>query len=495
MPLATFKRGGNIKNIDMKNKNFKKSFKSFTVIELTIYIALFGVLTFVFFNIFGDVLNLNKLVNKQNSTLVRYNISPIELDLDFPKKVIIPQNPGKLFPNDPPVKLIPGNTQYCSFQWVQKNCDLDGAGSCLVCDCTEIACNDVNGCEGCHQNWVPDPENSENCTCVDVKSELASKWNYSGDVFYWYPAYNSSSTLYAIPVSSSQVVISNPIPPIGKNYFTMDLYNHYAWNDNSGWWDLRNIVFNTDTNHFSGNAIILSGKDQVSFSCSTTNSCNDSNYQVTLNQATSELEGYAWGENVGWVSFNCKTGGDSGSNICGTSNYKVTLDQATGEWDGYAWSENLGWISFNCKTGGQSQASVCSTSNYKVQDNRNVEGIIQYKFDAIVDGESVSVTEDYKYNTYRESTLGAISHTQGTVGTDFTISSIAGSYFLEDPKVELVKPGSLPIVTKTNCTFVSQDSITNCVFDLRGASTGVYDLRVIDSFGNVSLAKKAITIK
>jgi hypothetical protein len=62
---------------------------------------------------------------------------------------------------------------------------------------------------------------------------------------------------------------------------------------------LRNIVFNTDTNHFSGNAIILSGKDQVSFSCSTTNSCNDSNYQVTLNQATSELEGYAWGENVG----------------------------------------------------------------------------------------------------------------------------------------------------------------------------------------------------
>jgi hypothetical protein len=33
------------------------------------------------------------------------------------------------------------------------------------------------------------------------------------------------------------------------------------------------------------------------------------------------------------------------------------------------------------------------------------------------------------------------------------------------------------------------------VFDLRGASTGVYDLRVIDSFGNVSLAKKAITIK
>ncbi|MFA5230302.1 MAG: hypothetical protein WC422_02635 [Candidatus Paceibacterota bacterium] len=112
-----------------------------------------------------------------------------------------------------------------------------------------------------------------------------------------------------------------------------------------------------------------------------------------------------------------------------------------------------------------------------------------------MDGASVPINENYEYNTYRETTLGAISNTQGTVGTDFTITSIAGSYFLDNPQVELVKTGSLPITAKTNCTFVSQDSLTGCTFDLRGASTGIYDLRVIDELGNVSVAKKAITIK
>lgn len=475
--------------------NFKQSSKSFTVVELTIYIALFGVLTFVLFNVFGDILNLNKLWTNQNDTIIRYNLSPIELDLDFPKKIIIPQNPGKIFPIDPPVKQIPGNIQYCSFQWFQTNCAIDSTEECLVCDCTEIACNDVGGCAECHKNWVPNPEDSENCTCKDIRSTLATNWPHSNNIFYLYDIYNPTN-IYAIPIAMPiGSIISNPMPPISKNYFSMHSYYHYAWNDNSGWWDLRNVVLNTDTNHLSGNAIILSGKDQVSFSCSTTNSCSKSNYQVTLNKNTNELEGYAWGENAGWISFNCLTGGANGDNICATSNYKVTIDPATGEWDGYAWSENFGWISFNCATGATDQSSVCATTNYKVQDNRNIEGIIQYKFDAIVDDKSVPVVDNYEYNTYRESTLGAISNTQGTVGTDFTITSIAGNYFLDKSQIELVKTGSLPITAKTNCTFVAQDLLTNCVFDLRGASTGVYDLRVIDEFGNVSIAKKAITIK
>lgn len=475
--------------------NFKQSSKSFTVVELTIYVALFGVLTFVLFNIFGDILNLNKLSVTQNDTIIRYNLSPIETGLDFPKQIIIPQNPEQRFPNDPPVKLVPNNTQYCSFQWQQTTCNIDGSEECLVCDCTEVACNDVGGCAECHKNWVPNPENSENCTCVDVRSTLATKWTHSNRILYWYDVYNPLK-INAIPIADSEEpVLSTIIPPIGRNYFSMHPYYHYAWNDNSGWWDLRNVILNTDTNHLSGNAVVLSGKDQVSFSCSTTNSCSKSNYQVSLNKTTNELEGYAWGENIGWVSFNCNTGGSEGGNVCATSNYKVTIDSDTGEWGGYAWSENFGWISFNCETGSVSQTSVCSTSNYKVQDSRTTEGILQYKFNALVDGVSTPVSENYEYNTYRESTLGAISNTQGTVGTDFTITSIAGSYFLPKPQAELIKTGSLPIVAKTNCTFVSQDSITSCVFDLRGAATGIYDLRIVDELGNVSIAKKAITIK
>jgi len=33
---------------------------------------------------------------------------------------------------------------------------------------------------------------------------------------------------------------------------------------------------------------------------------------------------------------------------------------------GYAWSDNIGWISFNCQDGGPVQNDICSTSDYGV---------------------------------------------------------------------------------------------------------------------------------
>ncbi len=58
-----------------------------------------------------------------------------------------------------------------------------------------------------------------------------------------------------------------------------------------------------------------------------------------------DLDGYAWSSTVGWISFNCATGGLTGNNICATSNYKVSID-ADGDVSGYAWSNNVGWIKF-----------------------------------------------------------------------------------------------------------------------------------------------------
>jgi len=49
----------------------------------------------------------------------------------------------------------------------------------------------------------------------------------------------------------------------------------------------------------------------------------------------------------------------------------VTIDQENGEFNGYAYSENIGWISFNCKTGGDNQSNICAVSDYKVQDVRS----------------------------------------------------------------------------------------------------------------------------
>jgi hypothetical protein len=61
-----------------------------------------------------------------------------------------------------------------------------------------------------------------------------------------------------------------------------------------------------------------------------------------VNAGTSDnVSGYAWSENIGWISFNCTDGG-----TCATVDYGVNIDSGTGNFSGYAWSENIGWIDF-----------------------------------------------------------------------------------------------------------------------------------------------------
>ena len=71
----------------------------------------------------------------------------------------------------------------------------------------------------------------------------------------------------------------------------------------------------------------------------------------TAPPTTVDMEGYAWSDTIGWISFNCNTGGPGGADICGTNSYKVTVDAADGSLDGYAWSDNIGWIKFGGLSG------------------------------------------------------------------------------------------------------------------------------------------------
>jgi hypothetical protein len=62
------------------------------------------------------------------------------------------------------------------------------------------------------------------------------------------------------------------------------------------------------------------------------------------------VSGWAWSENVGWISFNCYNdynGDGILEDHCSGSNYGVNLNPLTKVFSGYAWSENIGWISFN----------------------------------------------------------------------------------------------------------------------------------------------------
>jgi len=60
---------------------------------------------------------------------------------------------------------------------------------------------------------------------------------------------------------------------------------------------------------------------------------------IVQSGASHNVSGWAWSENIGWISFNNISGG-------GTIDYGVNIDGA-GNFSGCAWSENIGWISFN----------------------------------------------------------------------------------------------------------------------------------------------------
>lgn len=61
-----------------------------------------------------------------------------------------------------------------------------------------------------------------------------------------------------------------------------------------------------------------------------------------------DISGFAWSDNIGWISFSCV---DLGT--CTSVNYGVKVN-SDNELTGYAWSDNIGWITFN-----ESELSGC----------------------------------------------------------------------------------------------------------------------------------------
>lgn len=66
----------------------------------------------------------------------------------------------------------------------------------------------------------------------------------------------------------------------------------------------------------------------------------------TASAAGHKLTGWAWSDNIGWISMSCEN-----TNTCSTSNYSVNISPSTGKLSGYAWSSNIGWVSFEETTG------------------------------------------------------------------------------------------------------------------------------------------------
>ena len=81
------------------------------------------------------------------------------------------------------------------------------------------------------------------------------------------------------------------------------------------------------------------GLDNTQVTKSVTVNVQASPPQVVVTPNTS---GYAWSENVGWISFKNPNAG---------SNYGVRINPTNGVLSGYAWSEHIGWLDFNQTAG------------------------------------------------------------------------------------------------------------------------------------------------
>lgn len=186
-----------------------------------------------------------------------------------------------------------------------------------------------------------------------------------------------------------------------------DSVSGYAWSENIGW-----ISFNCKDLEAVEGKTCLDGNNP-----SFDPSVNIADYGVDIHSVTNVLSGYAWSDNVGWISFNlADTGNPPAEYDYSAQGYTAEYDapnnelrgwaralsalETQGAWDGWiklhkypsdtgaaygvtwnsttkeleewAWgSDVIGWISMNCKNDHDADTagvqSVCATSNYQVK--------------------------------------------------------------------------------------------------------------------------------
>ncbi|MDD5099072.1 MAG: hypothetical protein PHP35_01905 [Candidatus Colwellbacteria bacterium] len=139
----------------------------------------------------------------------------------------------------------------------------------------------------------------------------------------------------------------------------------YAWADALGWIDFSSNV-TVWGDGVEGWATIYDTGEEISLDCSTGPDGDCSYPYGVTNDGLGNLSGWAWSDDIGWISFDChnpETGGTSPDYSCVQSLYQVKIDDQ-GNFYGWAWNDTVGWISFNCNQ--VETGDTCSVSNYKV---------------------------------------------------------------------------------------------------------------------------------
>ncbi|MBI5079212.1 hypothetical protein HZB06_00850 [Candidatus Wolfebacteria bacterium] len=132
----------------------------------------------------------------------------------------------------------------------------------------------------------------------------------------------------------------------------IDSTDRWAWNDTIGWIDFYGTnTVNVSSAKIAGYA--SSSVGFIAFDCATSpngsNICGTSNFKIS-NDGGGNLSGWAYNDNIGWISFASTT----------PIVYSVSIDSA-GDFHGWAWNDIIGWISFNSLEGGGSYSYKVKT--------------------------------------------------------------------------------------------------------------------------------------
>jgi hypothetical protein len=124
-----------------------------------------------------------------------------------------------------------------------------------------------------------------------------------------------------------------------------------AWSDGTDY-----FITAVPKNEFGANVRGYAWSDNIGWL--SFNNSDVSQLTASYNSGTGELEGWGWSDNIGWISLNCATDDSCDS---GTADHQVSID-GEGNLSGEAWSDNLGWLSFDRADTGNPPGEPYSTT-------------------------------------------------------------------------------------------------------------------------------------
>jgi hypothetical protein len=132
-----------------------------------------------------------------------------------------------------------------------------------------------------------------------------------------------------------------------------DNFTGFAWSDNTGWISFNHGT-NIDTDGYLTGYAWSDNIGWISFNSADLTDCPSTPCNAKLDENTKKIVGWAryLNSETGWIKL--------GPNIYDSADYGLSLSE--GDILGWAWSDELGWISFNC----QNDLS-CAQSNYGVE--------------------------------------------------------------------------------------------------------------------------------